>query len=295
MGSVNMFNLTAIYWVKNESRYIPEWIEFHLMQGYDHFILYDNKSTDGLLETTKPYIEAGLLEIRYYPYDLKESKNFWLAKECCTEQRDKSKWIDFRSIDERVFCPTGQLVPDFLKDYEQYGGVAVAWEEFGFNGHKTRPKGLLIENYTQTCKDLGHHIKTIIQPEYALEFAGNPHNFVFINDKYTVTENFNRIDGAHSHNDYSYKKIKAHHYNTLSEEEFNRKMNKGGVDHGPHTEDVRREQAERIWMYMHGEDPEWGQTIFGHNEELTYWTYHVRNALLARYKDYENLLKEINH
>ncbi len=151
METVIVNNLTAIYWIKDEARYIPEWIEFHLLQGYDHFILYDNGSTDNVFEIAKPYTDAGLLEFRFYPPGLEQAKNFWLAEECCKEQRGKSKWIDFRSLDERVFCPTGRLVTEFLKDYEQYGGVAVAWEEFGFNGHKTRPKGLLIENYTQTC------------------------------------------------------------------------------------------------------------------------------------------------
>lgn len=290
-----MHNLTAIYWVKNEARYIPEWIEFHLLQGYDHFILYDNKSTDKTLEVARPYLDAGLLEIRYYPPTLTTSKNFWLAQECCSEQRGKSKWIDFRSLDERTFCPTGQLIPDFLKDYEQFGGVAVAWEEFAFNGHVTRPEGLLIENYTQTAKDLGHHIKTIVQPDYAVVFAGNPHNFVYQGGRYTVNENGTRVEGAHVPQDYSFKKIKVHHYNTLSEEEFNIKMNKGGLDHGPHTEDVRREQAERIWLYMRGEDPEFGSSIFGYNDQLMLWTLPVRAAIKKRFQNYEDLLPEINH
>jgi len=290
-----MFNLTAIYWVKNEARYIPEWIEFHLMQGYDHFILYDNGSTDNVFEIAKPYTDAGLLEFRFYPAGLEGAKNFWLAEQCCKEQRGKSKWIDFRSLDERVFCPTGRWVTEFLKDYEQFGGVAVAWEEFGFNGHKTRPEGLLIENYTQTCKDLGHHIKTIVQPEFALGFAGNPHNFVYEQGRYTVTENLTRVDGAHIMTDYSYQKIKAHHYNTLSEEEFNRKMNKGGLDHGPSQENIRREQAERIWKYMHGEDPEFGTSIFGFDNELTIWAQSVRDAIKDRYLLYPELLSEINH
>lgn len=290
-----MFNLSAIYWIKNEARYIPEWIEFHLLQGYDHFILYDNKSTDDLLETVKPYIDVGLLEIRHYPPDLREAKNYWLAKECCAEQRGKSKWIDFRSIDERVFSPVGAQIPDFLNAFEDFGGVAVAWEEFNFNGHKTRPEGLLIENYTQTCADLGHHIKTIVQPEHAIQFNYNPHNFVYRNDKFTITEQRVRIDGAHCHNAYSFNRIKAHHYNTLSEEEFNIKMNKGGLDHGLALENIRREQAERIWVYMHGEDPEYGKTIFGFNEELMKWVQPVRNAILKRYKDLEHLLPRINH
>lgn len=290
-----MNNLTAIYWIKNEARYIPEWIEFHLLQGYDHFILYDNCSTDTPTIITKPYTMAGILEFRFYPPEVTEAKNFWLAKQCCIEQRGKSKWIDFRSLDERVFCPNGGSVRDVLQNYEQYGGLAVAWEEFGFNRHKTRPEGLLIENYTQTCQDQGHHIKTIVQPEYALGFAGNPHNFLYKDGRYTVTENYTRVDGAHIHTDYSYKKIKCHHYNTLSEEEFNNKMNKGGLDHGPALENVRREQAERIWKYMHGEDPEFGTSIFGFNDQLVNWSWLVRDAITDRYSLYPELLSEINH
>jgi hypothetical protein len=36
-----MHKFTSIMWVKDECKYIPEWIEFHLIQGVDHFILYD--------------------------------------------------------------------------------------------------------------------------------------------------------------------------------------------------------------------------------------------------------------
>lgn len=295
MEGVNMYNLTAIYWIKDEARYVPEWIEFHLLQGYDHFILYDNASTDGLAEIVRPYTDSGLLEIRHYPAGLQRAKNFWLAEYCCIEQRGKSKWIDFRSIDERVFSPLGVSVPVILEAYESYGGLAVAWEEFNFSGHHVRPVGLLIENYIQTCVDQGHHIKTIVQPKYAVAFAGNPHNFTYIDNKYTVTENEIRVDGAHIHNAYTFNKIKCHHYNTLSEEEFNIKMNKGGLDHGPVLENVRREQAERIWKYMHGEDPQFGASIFGWNNELVKWAIPVREAITNRYKGNEHLLKEINH
>lgn len=32
--------------VRNEIPYLFEWIEFHRLQGVDHFILYDDESTD---------------------------------------------------------------------------------------------------------------------------------------------------------------------------------------------------------------------------------------------------------
>lgn len=290
-----MNQLTAIYWIKDEARYIPEWIEFHLMQGYDHFILYDNGSTDNVFEITKPYTDAGLLEFRFYPVGLQRAKNFWVSEECCIEQRGKSKWIDFRSLDERVFCPTGRLVTEFLKDYEEFGGVAVAWEEFNSDGHLVRPEGLIIEHYTQTCKDLNHHIKTIVQPEFALGFAGNPHICAYINGKYAVTENKTRVDTAHAPYDYSFQQIKAHHYRTMSWEEFNKKMNAGVLDHGPGQEDRRREQAEDEWSYTHGGLSRWGKTTLDFDNELSIWVQSVRDAIIDRYTHAPHLLKEINH
>ena len=106
-----MKNLTAIYWIKNETPYLPEWIEFHLLQGFDHFILYDNDSDDGLEEAMAPYLEEEIVEIRKYPEEVKKSgepKNFWLMSHCIDEQKGKSKWIHFHAIDEFTYCPDGR-------------------------------------------------------------------------------------------------------------------------------------------------------------------------------------------
>ena len=34
--------------VRNEAPYIQEWLEFHLLVGATKFVIYDDKSTDGL-------------------------------------------------------------------------------------------------------------------------------------------------------------------------------------------------------------------------------------------------------
>lgn len=285
-----MFNLTGIYWVRNEGRYIPEYVEFHLLQGFDHFILYDNGSTDHAL--IKPYLDAGLVELRTYPPHVTSQQNFWCAWHACSEQAGKSKWIHFHSIDERIFCPDQRPIPELLKEYEEFGGLCVAWEEFNSNGHKVRPKGLIIENYTQTCIDKMCHIKTITHPGRALQFNGNPHNFIYRDGSHSVTENRVRCDGAFAPFDYSFKKIKNHHYRTMSEEEFNTKMNKGVLDH-PSQQNSRREQAEDEWSWCHGGPSRWGQTTTGFNNDLLIYVDPVRDALKARYKGNEHLLEEI--
>jgi hypothetical protein len=162
-----MHELTAIYWIKNETPYLPEWIEFHLMQGFDHFILYDNNSNDGLETIIEPYIKEGIVEIRKYPDPLNppaksgppNSKNFWIMDTCIEEQRGKSKWIHFHAIDEFTFTTDGTSLVDFLKDYEQYGGLSIEWEMFNSNNHINRPEGLIIENYTTAYPDHHHHVK----------------------------------------------------------------------------------------------------------------------------------------
>lgn len=48
---------------------IEEWIDWHVEQGFDHFIIYDNDPTPhGPIEKlTKPFVESGLVTYRWFP------------------------------------------------------------------------------------------------------------------------------------------------------------------------------------------------------------------------------------
>ncbi|CAB9514203.1 expressed unknown protein [Seminavis robusta] len=48
---------------------IAEWIDYHLSEGFDHFLIYDNDETPhGPIETlTRPYVQAGLVTYRWFP------------------------------------------------------------------------------------------------------------------------------------------------------------------------------------------------------------------------------------
>lgn len=287
--------LTGIYWIKNESRYLPEYIEFHLLQGFDHFIFYDNGSTDRTKEILQPYIDDQIVELRYYPkLDPNVSKNFWIASTCCNELKNISEWIHFHAIDERIFCPDGSKVIDLLERYKNYGGLSVAWKEFNSNGLINRKDGLIIENFTTTCIDTQCHIKTIVQPINAIGFAYNPHNFLYLNNKFSVDENFNRIDGPFNPSNYSSNLIRNHHYRTLSKEEFEIKMDKGCLDR-PEQEDIRREQAQDEWNWCHGLNSRWGITTLSSDKTLLSYVPIVREKIMNRYYNKKHLLEYINN
>ena len=53
--------LSAVAIVKNEGRYLREWLEFQRLMGAEHVYLYDNGSTDSTDEVLAPFVAEGLL------------------------------------------------------------------------------------------------------------------------------------------------------------------------------------------------------------------------------------------
>ena len=43
-----MYDLVAVSIVRDEAPYIKEWLDYHLLAGIDHFLIYDNDSADNL-------------------------------------------------------------------------------------------------------------------------------------------------------------------------------------------------------------------------------------------------------
>ena len=66
MAKQRPFYLSLCVIVKNEARYLVEWIEFHRMVGVQRFHIYDNNSTDNITEVLAPYIKEGVVE--YIPW-----------------------------------------------------------------------------------------------------------------------------------------------------------------------------------------------------------------------------------
>ncbi|KAI8926199.1 glycosyltransferase family 92-domain-containing protein [Entophlyctis helioformis] len=55
--------------MRNKAEYVQEWLEFHLLQGFDKFVIYNHMSTDGLAAVLGPYIRADLVELVDWPLD----------------------------------------------------------------------------------------------------------------------------------------------------------------------------------------------------------------------------------
>lgn len=59
--------LTVITMLRNQRRWLREWIEYYLMMGVEHFIIYDNNSEDEPLDILQCYIDQGLVTYVLWP------------------------------------------------------------------------------------------------------------------------------------------------------------------------------------------------------------------------------------
>ena len=61
------YYLTLATMIKNQRRWLREWIEFNIMMGVDHFIIYDNNSTDLPLDILQFYIDHKVMTYIKWP------------------------------------------------------------------------------------------------------------------------------------------------------------------------------------------------------------------------------------
>lgn len=180
---------------KDEAAYLREWMEFHKLQGVEHFILYNHNSSDNYAEVLAPYIARGEVTLKQWPYTFKYGDHdAWMKvqsgayMDCISEHRDDIEWLAVIDIDEFLFCVDGQKLPDFLKSYRDYPALCVNWVKFGTSHvEDLEPNKLLIEVLTSCIrpdpeKGENRFVKSIIQPRY-VKGCTCPHVFEFHGEK----------------------------------------------------------------------------------------------------------------
>jgi hypothetical protein len=200
------FQLSTCAIFKNEAPFLKEWIEFHKLQGCEHFYLYNNNSTDNFLDVLEPYLtanEATLIDWPYtYPYG---DHKRWIAiqtsayRDCIKNFGKENVWIAFFDIDEFLFSPLGKKLPTVLEQYFQGGVVRVFWRVFGTSGVEDLAEHqCLIEALTR-CSELNcvlnQWFKSIVRPDCVINCI-SAHEFVLKENCYATL--FDRRPGKNS-------------------------------------------------------------------------------------------------
>ena len=241
-GARDYYSVVVI--VKNEARYMREFILFYLATGADRIYVYDNDSTDDLLEVLEPFLKNGRVVYTYWPGKVVQTAAY---RHAVRRTKRRTKWLAVIDADEFLFSPKGSM-PDQLRRYEQYPGIGVNWVMFGPNGHDRRPEGLVMDNYTTTFADrdfpLNCHIKSIVQPARVL-LVSHSHYSYYKKGEFAVDEGENRIGNTNAFAPMAGRAFtpchrgevfRINHYNTKSIEDLEAKYLRGFPDGSPSVE-----------------------------------------------------------
>jgi hypothetical protein len=139
------YNLSIISCFKNEAPYMKEWIEYHLMMGFEHFYLYNNNSDDNFREVLQPYIESGRVTLTEWPQVPAQQAAF---EDFYARFRHESQWVSFLDLDE-FYCPLREVsVAEWLAKQPAYPVHMIYWQMFGTSGRMQHDTGQLI---TEQC------------------------------------------------------------------------------------------------------------------------------------------------
>ncbi|NEP77104.1 MAG: tetratricopeptide repeat protein [Okeania sp. SIO3B3] len=244
---------------KDEAAYILEWIAYHQAIKVDHFIIYDNGSTDGTTEILQGLAKAGIItHIKWPDISKKGGAQVAAYEDAVARWRDKCEWIGFIDADEFILLNQHNDIKSFLDDYQDVDGIAINWKLFGSSGHNSVTDGLVIERFTKSTKSaasVNSHFKTIakidsIKPTdgvrvHVCRFKSNNPIYVYA-DLAPVTP---ESKGMGSHIDH--KIVQINHYFTKSKHEWNLKIARGKADRAPGAADEKRLMSE---FYQHNQE-----------------------------------------
>ena len=230
--------LSVVMVVKDEAKYLKEIIEFYKTIGIDRIYLYDNDSTDNIIDTINEYRDSGFVDYIKCPGRGIQSRAY---RHAIRRTKNNTTWLAIVDADEFLFSPCGNI-KEQLKLFSAYPAVGVNWVMFGPNGHITTPKESVIKSYTTTFKDRNDpyncRIKSIVQPKQVL-YMRSTHYAIYKHNRYAVSENFEEIDGSASFRpglgraftSYNHRNIfRINHYYTKSIEDLMRKCARGYAD-----------------------------------------------------------------
>ncbi len=216
--------------IKNEGRYIKEWVDYHRLLGINRFYLYDNESTDDTREILAPYVHDGTVVLR----DIAGSARQLDAYNDALSRYGKScKYMAFVDADEFFVVDDVPLV-DFLdaKLKGSAGGLAFNWMIFGSSGRTRREEGLVIERFTRRADytdSKNKHVKQVVRPHTALAMC-NPHFCRYLWGYHAIDIWGRPIQESFTDELPGIPLPRLNHYFTKSFEEFKEKRARGCAD-----------------------------------------------------------------
>jgi hypothetical protein len=175
-----MTDITVASMQRNEGKYIIEWFAYYLLQGVNHFVIYNHQSTD---DTEAIWRKLA----RHYYIDIHNrtgyNVHYPMLQHALTEVLPTTDWLVFADMDEFYFPIEKYTMREVLEERKDWNCSAfgVYWCQFGSSGYIDDPNLVLASYVHRGPLDLStnHHMKSIVKGRgRAGTVSGtNPHVF----------------------------------------------------------------------------------------------------------------------
>ncbi|MFZ0690096.1 MAG: glycosyltransferase family 92 protein [Acidobacteriaceae bacterium] len=177
---------------RDEARFLPEWLEYYLAAGVDHFYLYNNFSEDGFRSVIRPWVDTGLITLVDWP---RVPASPTAEEDCIRRALGRFAWVGFLDADEFVVIRDGRSIGAFLEPFRRSPGVALNWRMFGSSHLRARPLAPVIVAYQHRATAINTHVKAFVQPGRVAQ-CRNSHSWYYNPIATAVGEHGNRIYGS---------------------------------------------------------------------------------------------------
>lgn len=152
--------------VRNQARFLKEWIMYHSEIGVQRWYIYDNNSDDGLDSVVESLYNSKYNVTRHaWPWVKTQEAGF---AHCALRARDTCEWVGFIDVDEFIHLPTGLLLHDVVANQTQYNNnvaeLRTSCYSFGPSGLRHVPAHGVMVGYTCRVAIAERH-KSFVRPE----------------------------------------------------------------------------------------------------------------------------------
>ncbi|XP_072990219.1 glycosyltransferase family 92 protein Os08g0121900-like [Typha latifolia] len=152
--------------LRNQARFLREWIVYHSRIGVERWFIYDNNSDDGIEQAFAAMGGASKYNVSRHSWPWLKTQEAGFAH-CALRARDHCEWVGFIDVDEFLYFPTEVTLKDVLRNYTTkpwVGELRTACHSFGPSGRKKLPSEGVTAGYTCRMNAPERH-KSIVRPE----------------------------------------------------------------------------------------------------------------------------------
>lgn len=221
--------------IKNEHRYLKEWLDYHFSIGIEHIWLFEDYGSQSHSDIIKEYSD----KVTLFPFSITGAIEGDTSRQCvvyewfCREYKDKMDWCAFIDIDEFIVLEEGWDLDTLCKQFKNasLNGFVLYWKLFDANGHIKCPEGKVRDCYTHPTdllpvpnKDLCICYKTVCNMHKDIAIWINCHATQKICDTLG-----NHVDINMRKNTRIFDRAYLAHYFTKSWEDWEKRLSRGNI------------------------------------------------------------------